>query len=74
MNEEDEMLRGEKQLSQPRMRHETHQMTKLFQAHKNDNAILEPSALCVRCALVNKLYCTDAYCEWVSCLQKEVPT
>ena len=40
-----------------------------FQAHKDDNAVLEPSALCVRSALVNKLYCTDVYCEWVSCLQ-----
>ena len=54
-------------MSQPRMRHETHQMTTLMLAHKDDNAILEPSALCVRSALVNKLYCTDVYCEWVSC-------
>ena len=22
----------------------------------------------MRSALVNKLYCTDVYCEWVSCL------
>ena len=50
------------------MRHETHHMTRLFQAHKDDNAILKPSVLCVRSALVNKLYCTDVYCEWVSCL------
>ena len=35
-----------------------------FQAHKDDNAILEPSALRVRSALVNKLYCTDVCCEW----------
>ena len=35
---------------------------------KDDNAILEPSALCVRSALVNRLYCTDVCCEWVSCL------
>ena len=53
---------------QTRMRHATHQMTRLFSAHKYDNAILEPSALCVRSALVNKLYCTDVCCEWVSCL------
>ena len=53
---------------QPWMRHETHQMTGLFLAHKDDNAILEPSALCVRSALVNILYCTDVYCEWMSCL------
>ena len=47
-----------------------------FQAHKDDNAIPKPSALCVRSALVNKLYCTDVYCECVSCLQvlsSEVP-
>ena len=32
-------------------------------AHKDDNAILEPSALCVRFVLVNKLNCTDVHCE-----------
>ena len=26
----------------------------------------------VRSALVNKLYCTDVYCEWVSCLHTPV--
>ena len=50
------------------MRHGSHQMSKLILAHKDDNAMLEPSALCVRSGLVNKLYCTDVYCEWVSCL------
>ena len=45
-----------------------------FQAHKDDNAILEPSALCVRSALVNKLYCTVVYCEWVSRLHDEDDT
>ena len=40
-------------------------MTTLLLAHKDDNAILEPSALCARSALVNKLYCTDVSCEWV---------
>ena len=43
-------------------------MTTLVLAHKDDNAILEASALCVRSALVNKLYYTDVCCEWVSCL------
>ena len=31
------------------------------------NAFLEPSALCVRFAPVNKLYSRDVYCESVSC-------
>ena len=53
---------------QPRMRHGLHQMTTLILAHKDDIAILEPSASVVRCALVNKLYYTDVSCEWVSCL------
>ena len=43
-------------------------MTTLILAHKDDNAILEPSALVVRSALVNRLYCTNVSCEWVSCL------
>ena len=34
-------------------------MTTLDLAHKDD-------ALVVRCALVNKLYCTNVSCEWVS--------
>ena len=54
------------------MRHGSHQMTTLILAHKDDNAILEPSALCVFSALVNNLYCTDMYCEWVSCLHSPV--
>ena len=53
---------------QPGMRHVTHQMTALVSAYKDDNAILEPSALVVRCALVNKLYYTNVSCEWVSYL------
>ena len=53
------------------MRHESHQITTLILAHKDDHAIDEPSALCVRSALVNKLYCTDVSCEWVSCLHPE---
>ena len=51
------------------MRHGSHQMTALILTHKDDNAILEPSALVVRCALVNKLYHTNVSCEWVSCLR-----
>ena len=50
------------------MRHVSHQMTTLDLVHKDDNAILEPSALCVRSALVTKLYYTNMSCEWVSCL------
>ena len=50
------------------MRHGSHQMTTLVLAHKDGNAILEPSAFVVRCALVNKLYHTNVSCEWVSCL------
>ena len=53
---------------QPWKRHGSHQMTTLILSHKDDNAILEPSASVVRCALVIKLYCTDVFCEWVSCL------
>ena len=48
------------------------------ESHKDDNGILEPSALCVRSALVNKLYC--AVCavfvcvvSWVSCLLSTPP-
>ena len=37
-----------------------------FGAHKVDNAILEPSALVVRCALVNKLFLHKCVFEWVS--------
>ena len=54
---------------QPRMRHGSHQLTTLILAHKDDHAILEPSASVVRCALVHKLCCTNVSCEWVSCLQ-----
>ena len=50
------------------MRHGSHQMTTLILAHKDDNAILEPCASVVRCALVNKLCHTNVSCEWVSCL------
>ena len=39
---------------QPWMRLVTHQMTTLILGLKDDNAILEPSALVVRCALVHK--------------------
>ena len=39
-----------------------------FQEHQDDNAILKPSAMCGRSVLVNKLYCTDVYCEWLTCL------
>ena len=53
------------------MRHGSHKMTTLILANKDDNAILEPSAPVVRCALVNKLYCTNVSCEWVSCLHPE---
>ena len=42
-------------------------MTTLILAHKDDHAMLEPSALVVRCALVNELYYTNVSCEWVSC-------
>ena len=55
-------------IEQPWMRLGSHQVTTLILAHKDDNAILEPSALCVRSALVNKLYYTDVYCDRVSCL------
>ena len=50
---------------QPWMKHGSHQMTTLILAHKDDNAILEPSALVVRRALVNKLHYTTVSCEWV---------
>ena len=53
---------------QPWVRHVSHQMTTLVLAHKDDNAILEPSALVVRCALVNKLHFRNVSCEWVSCV------
>ena len=53
---------------QPWMRHGSHQKTTLVLAHKDDTAIIEPSAFVVRSALVNKLCCTDVSCEWVSCL------
>ena len=43
-------------------------MITLILAHRDDDAILEPSALAVRSALVNKLYNTNVSCEWVSCL------
>ena len=51
-------------------------MTDSFQAHKDDNAIIElcwplSQARDVRSALVNKLYCTDVYCEWMSCLHDQ---
>ena len=44
-------------------------MTTLVLGRKDDNAILEPSALVVRCALVNTLYYRNVSCEWVSCQQ-----
>ena len=68
MGEEEEVLMEESVREQPRMRHATHWMTTLTVAHKDDNAILEPTALYVRSAIVNKLHCTDVFCEWVSCL------
>ena len=52
---------------QPWMRPGSHQMTTLILALKGDNAIIEPSALVVRSALVNKLYYTNVSGEWVSC-------
>ena len=52
----------------PWMRHGSRQMTTLVLVHKDDNAILEPRASVVRCALVNKLYYTNVSCEWVSSL------
>ena len=44
-------------------------MTDSIQTHKDDTAILEPS----KCdaSLVNRLYCTDVGCEWVSCLHSQ---
>ena len=51
------------------MRNGSNHITTLVLGHKDDNAILEPSALVVRCALVNKLYYTSVSCELVSCLQ-----
>ena len=71
IGEEEEVAHGERQVRQPRMRHGSHQVTKLILAHKDDNAILEPSAPVVGCALVNKLYYTNVSCEWVSCLHPE---
>ena len=59
---------GRRVREQPWMRHGSRQMTTLILAHKDDNAILEPSALVVRWALVNKLYYTNVSCDWVSCL------
>ena len=59
---------GRRVREQPRMRHGSHKMTTLILAHKDDNAILEPSALVVRCELVNKLYHSNVSCESVSCL------
>ena len=59
---------GRRVREQPWMRHGSHQMTTLVLANKDDTAILEPSALVVRCALVNKLYYRNVACEWVSCL------
>ena len=56
------------------MRHGSHQMTTLILAHKDDNVILELSALCVRSALVNKLHYTNVSCEWVSCLHYQLKT
>ena len=51
---------------QPWVRHGSHQMTTLVFWRKDDNAIIEPNALSVRCALC-KLHYTDVSCEWVSC-------
>ena len=39
-----------------------------FWRTKMTTQFFEPSALVVRCALVNKLYHTNVSCEWVSCL------
>ena len=54
------------------MRYGSHQMTTLILEHKDDNAILEPSALVVRCALVNKLYYTNVSCEWCPVYTKQL--
>ena len=59
-------------MREQKVRHMQHQMTSSSQAHNDDNAILEPCwPLCqvrdVCSALVNRLYCTDVYCEWGSC-------
>ena len=47
-------------------------MTDSFQAHKDFTQFLSQAravqARAVRSALVNRLYCTDVCCEWVSCL------
>ena len=48
---------GSRVREQPRMRHDNTRWLNSFQAYADDNAILDPSALCVRSALVNKLYC-----------------
>ena len=66
---------GEKQVrEQPWMRHETHQMTRFFSGAQCISwaLSLDPSALAVRSALVIKLYITDVFCEWVSCLHHPV--
>ena len=42
---------GRRVREQPWMRHGSHQMTTLVLVHKDDNAILEPCASVVRCAL-----------------------
>ena len=43
------------------------QMTDSFQAHKDVMQFLS-QARAMRSALVNRLYCTDVSCEWVSFL------
>ena len=48
-----------------------HQMTDSFQAHKDVMQFLSQTRG-VRSALVNRLYCTDVYCEWVSPLYTPV--
>ena len=59
---------------QPWMRRVTHQMTKLILGHKDAckaRLVLNLSqAKRIECAVraVIKLYCTDVYFEWVSCL------
>ena len=59
---------------QPRMRHGSHQMTKLILGHEDackSRLVLNLSqAKRIECAVraVIKLCCTDVCCEWASCL------
>ena len=73
VNEEDEVLEVKGRWVNQGWDMEKTRWLDPFEAHKDDNAILEPcwplsQARGVRSLLVNKLYCTDVYCKWVSCL------